>query len=109
MDISTSIPLTTAAPPEPYERIRNAADISVIVIYFLVVMAVGLWVREGPGRRGRRGRRGEGGQGPTWCVERRAAGGGCRTELAGELRLGSGKESPGLRGTEAPGLRGTEV
>ncbi|XP_040859647.1 sodium/glucose cotransporter 1 isoform X1 [Ochotona curzoniae] len=43
MDISTSIPLTTAAPPEPYERIRNAADISVIVIYFLVVMAVGLW------------------------------------------------------------------
>lgn len=25
-------------------RINNAADISVIVIYFLVVLAVGLWV-----------------------------------------------------------------
>uniref|UniRef100_G3TNS8 Sodium/glucose cotransporter 1 n=1 Tax=Loxodonta africana TaxID=9785 RepID=G3TNS8_LOXAF len=35
--------VTTAAAPESYERIRNAADISVIVIYFLVVMAVGLW------------------------------------------------------------------
>ncbi|XP_062037951.1 sodium/glucose cotransporter 1 [Lepus europaeus] len=45
MDSSTWSPLTTstAAPLESYERIRNAADISVIVIYFLVVMAVGLW------------------------------------------------------------------
>lgn len=45
MDSSTLSPLTTstAAPLESYERIRNAADISVIVIYFLVVMAVGLW------------------------------------------------------------------
>ncbi|KAM5238412.1 sodium/glucose cotransporter 1 [Ctenodactylus gundi] len=48
MDSSTWSPLgtsasTTAAPLEPHERIRNAADISVIVIYFLVVMAVGLW------------------------------------------------------------------
>ncbi|XP_045390525.1 sodium/glucose cotransporter 1 [Lemur catta] len=42
MDSSTSSPATTAA-PESYERIRNAADISVIVIYFVVVMAVGLW------------------------------------------------------------------
>lgn len=25
-------------------RIQNAADISVIVIYFIVVLAVGLWV-----------------------------------------------------------------
>lgn len=38
----------TAAPLAPHERIRNAADISVIVIYFVVVMAVGLWVCEGP-------------------------------------------------------------
>nr|ACK44254.1 cortical sodium-D-glucose cotransporter (predicted) [Oryctolagus cuniculus] len=45
MDSSTLSPLatSTAAPLESYERIRNAADISVIVIYFLVVMAVGLW------------------------------------------------------------------
>uniref|UniRef100_A0A8C8YSX0 Sodium/glucose cotransporter 1 n=1 Tax=Prolemur simus TaxID=1328070 RepID=A0A8C8YSX0_PROSS len=42
MDSSTSSPATTAA-PQSYERIRNAADISVIVIYFVVVMAVGLW------------------------------------------------------------------
>ncbi|MBZ3887643.1 Sodium/glucose cotransporter 1 [Sciurus carolinensis] len=39
----TSAPAATAAPVESYERIRNAADISVIVIYFVVVMAVGLW------------------------------------------------------------------
>ncbi|XP_006148025.1 sodium/glucose cotransporter 1 [Tupaia chinensis] len=45
MDSSTLSPgiPTTAAPLAPHERIRNAADISVIVIYFLVVMAVGLW------------------------------------------------------------------
>lgn len=49
MDSSTwSPPATaTAEPLPPYERIRNAADISVIVIYFVVVMAVGLWVGEG--------------------------------------------------------------
>lgn len=40
----------TAAPLESYERIRNAADISVIVIYFVVVMAVGLWVCESSGK-----------------------------------------------------------
>ncbi|KAM5312377.1 solute carrier family 5 member 4 isoform 3-T3 [Glossophaga mutica] len=43
---STSSPSTmtgTSDPPEMSERIRNAADISVIVIYFVVVMAVGLW------------------------------------------------------------------
>ncbi|XP_038187927.1 sodium/glucose cotransporter 1-like isoform X1 [Arvicola amphibius] len=34
---------TTDSPIPSYERIRNAADISVIVIYFVVVMAVGLW------------------------------------------------------------------
>ncbi|NP_001075341.1 sodium/glucose cotransporter 1 [Equus przewalskii] len=45
MDSSTWSPgtATTAAPLASYERIRNAADISVIVIYFVVVMAVGLW------------------------------------------------------------------
>ncbi|XP_039717701.1 solute carrier family 5 member 4 isoform X1 [Pteropus medius] len=43
---STLSPSTTTGtpdPPEMSERIRNAADISVIVIYFLVVMVVGLW------------------------------------------------------------------
>lgn len=45
MDSSTLSPAVTAtdAPIQSYERIRNAADISVIVIYFVVVMAVGLW------------------------------------------------------------------
>lgn len=49
MDGSTWSPLatTTAEPLKAYERIRNAADISVIVIYFVVVMAVGLWVGGG--------------------------------------------------------------
>lgn len=55
MDSTTLSPAVTAtnAPIPTYERIRNAADISVIVIYFLVVMAVGLWVRAGPGTRAR--------------------------------------------------------
>ncbi|KAF4011561.1 hypothetical protein G4228_002854 [Cervus hanglu yarkandensis] len=45
MDGSTWSPpaTTTAEPLKAHERIRNAADISVIVIYFVVVMAVGLW------------------------------------------------------------------
>ncbi|XP_059532501.1 sodium/glucose cotransporter 1 isoform X2 [Myotis daubentonii] len=45
MDTTTWSPTTavTEAPFAPHERIRNAADISVIVIYFVVVMAVGLW------------------------------------------------------------------
>nr|7SL8_A Chain A, Sodium/glucose cotransporter 1 [Homo sapiens] len=45
MDSSTWSPKTTAVtrPVETHELIRNAADISVIVIYFLLVMAVGLW------------------------------------------------------------------
>ncbi|XP_006747753.1 sodium/glucose cotransporter 1 isoform X2 [Leptonychotes weddellii] len=45
MDSTTWSPMTnaTAAPLATYERIRNAADISVIIIYFVVVMAVGLW------------------------------------------------------------------
>nr|BAC28332.1 unnamed protein product [Mus musculus] len=45
MDSSTLSPAVTAtdAPIPSYERIRNAADISVIVIYSVVVMAVGLW------------------------------------------------------------------
>lgn len=53
MDSSTWSPgtATTAAPLASYERIRNAADISVIVIYFVVVMAVGLWVCGAPGTR----------------------------------------------------------
>lgn len=51
MDSSTWSPAVTAtdAPIASYERIRNPADISVIVIYFVVVMAVGMWVRAGPG------------------------------------------------------------
>lgn len=49
MDSSTWSPATTAAPLASHERIRNAADISVIVVYFVVVMAVGLWVCMGPG------------------------------------------------------------
>ncbi|XP_035312859.1 sodium/glucose cotransporter 1 isoform X2 [Cricetulus griseus] len=45
MDSSTLSPAVTAtdSPIPSHERIRNAADISVIVIYFVVVMAVGLW------------------------------------------------------------------
>lgn len=51
MDSTTWSPTSavTEAPLAPHERIRNAADISVIVIYFVVVMAVGLWVGGGPG------------------------------------------------------------
>lgn len=51
MDTTAWSPTTavTEAPLAPHERIRNAADISVIVIYFVVVMAVGLWVGGGPG------------------------------------------------------------
>lgn len=48
MDTTTWSPTTdTTSPLAPHERIRNAADISVIVVYFVVVMAVGLWVCEG--------------------------------------------------------------
>uniref|UniRef100_A0A8C8Y1A5 Sodium/glucose cotransporter 1 n=2 Tax=Panthera TaxID=9688 RepID=A0A8C8Y1A5_PANLE len=44
MDTTTWSPTTdTTSPLAPHERIRNAADISVIVVYFVVVMAVGLW------------------------------------------------------------------
>lgn len=52
MDSATWGPAaTTPSPPvQSYERIRNAGDISVIIIYFLVVMAVGLWVCEGSGK-----------------------------------------------------------
>ena len=50
MDSSTWSPATTATtePLKPHERIRNAADTSVIVIYSAVGIAVGLWVRVGP-------------------------------------------------------------
>ncbi|XP_047554192.1 solute carrier family 5 member 4 isoform X1 [Lutra lutra] len=41
--LSPSTVTGTLGPPEMSERIQNAADISVIVIYFMVVMAVGLW------------------------------------------------------------------
>ncbi|XP_040319744.1 solute carrier family 5 member 4 [Herpailurus yagouaroundi] len=41
--LSPSTMTGTLGPPEMSERIQNAADISVIVIYFMVVMAVGLW------------------------------------------------------------------
>nr|XP_048307411.1 solute carrier family 5 member 4-like [Myodes glareolus] len=43
---STLSPTTvtqTEEPPAASQRIQNAADISVIVIYFIVVLAVGLW------------------------------------------------------------------
>ncbi|XP_062038106.1 solute carrier family 5 member 4-like [Lepus europaeus] len=43
---STSSPSTMAGTPEPpplSERLQNAADISVLVVYFIVVMAVGMW------------------------------------------------------------------
>lgn len=51
MDSTTWSPNVNEAPLASHERIRNAADISVIVIYFVVVMAVGLWVGGGPGTR----------------------------------------------------------
>ena len=41
---SPSTVTETPDPPEISECNRNAADISVIVVYFVVVMAVGLWV-----------------------------------------------------------------
>ncbi|KAI4557553.1 hypothetical protein MJT46_014232 [Ovis ammon polii x Ovis aries] len=41
--LSPSAVTETPSPPETSERIQNAADISVIVIYFVLVMAVGLW------------------------------------------------------------------
>ncbi|KAL4692780.1 hypothetical protein H8959_016590 [Pygathrix nigripes] len=41
--VSPSTMTETPEPPPLSDRIQNAADISVIVIYFLVVMAVGLW------------------------------------------------------------------
>ena len=42
--LSPSTVTETPSPPETSESIHNAADISVIVIYFVLVMAVGLWV-----------------------------------------------------------------
>ena len=42
--LSPSAVTETPSPPETSECIQNAADISVIVIYFVLVMAVGLWV-----------------------------------------------------------------
>lgn len=42
--VSPSTMTETPEPPPLSDRIRNAADISVIVIYFLMVIAVGLWV-----------------------------------------------------------------
>ncbi|XP_028629745.1 solute carrier family 5 member 4-like [Grammomys surdaster] len=41
--LSPSTAPQTEEPPVLSERIRNAADISVIVIYFAAVLAVGLW------------------------------------------------------------------
>lgn len=46
--LSPSTMTGTPDPPEMSKRIRNAADISVIVIYFVVVMVVGLWVCRSP-------------------------------------------------------------
>uniref|UniRef100_A0A8C3EPN2 Sodium/glucose cotransporter 1 n=1 Tax=Corvus moneduloides TaxID=1196302 RepID=A0A8C3EPN2_CORMO len=42
-DSSCLLPINTAARMESTIRINNPVDISVIVIYFLVVLAVGLW------------------------------------------------------------------
>ncbi|XP_051009218.1 solute carrier family 5 member 4-like [Acomys russatus] len=41
--LSPSSMAPTEEPPVMSQRIQNAADISVIVIYFIVVLAVGLW------------------------------------------------------------------
>ncbi|XP_051009217.1 solute carrier family 5 member 4-like [Acomys russatus] len=41
--LSPSSMAPTEEPPVVSQRIQNAADISVIVIYFIVVLAVGLW------------------------------------------------------------------
>ncbi|XP_068956904.1 solute carrier family 5 member 4-like isoform X2 [Petaurus breviceps papuanus] len=41
--VSPSVSAGTPAPPPASDRIKNAADISVIVIYFVMVIAVGLW------------------------------------------------------------------
>ncbi|XP_068956887.1 sodium/glucose cotransporter 1-like [Petaurus breviceps papuanus] len=41
--VSPSVSAGTPAPVQPSDLVNNAADISVIVIYFVVVMAVGLW------------------------------------------------------------------
>ncbi|XP_055972561.1 solute carrier family 5 member 4 isoform X1 [Sorex fumeus] len=45
MATTSSPDMTTETPgtPEMSERLRNPADISVIVIYFIVVMLVGIW------------------------------------------------------------------
>lgn len=48
--LSPSITPQTEEPPVVPVRIQNAADISVIVIYFVVVMAVGVWVGGSPVR-----------------------------------------------------------
>lgn len=48
MDSSTVTPTADPKNEDLSQYIRNAADISVIVIYFVVVMAVGLWVCEPP-------------------------------------------------------------
>lgn len=74
---STTWSLTTNPTPAPiaaHERIRNAADISVIIIYFVVVMAVGLWVCGGPETRAEGAR-----------ATRRDKGGAERSEGIGEL------------------------
>lgn len=78
MDSSTWSPTTTAVtrPVETHELIRNAADISIIVIYFVVVMAVGLWVCSGFWDAG-----GEG------CAQRRSNG---LAELQGAVGLSVG-------------------
>ncbi|XP_057607136.1 solute carrier family 5 member 4-like [Chionomys nivalis] len=41
--LSPAAATQTQEPPAMSQRIQNAADISVIVIYFIVVLAVGLW------------------------------------------------------------------
>lgn len=90
MDSSTWSPATetsVAAQAASYERIRNAADISVIVIYFVVVMAVGLWVCGGPGTLAA----GAGGAVPAGAESGKGL---------GELRLRKGRED-GLSGSRS--------
>lgn len=89
MDTSTLGPVSPTSDPKNEDLsqyIRNAADISVIVVYFVVVMAVGLWVCEPLGSHlrglwgGIKGRQRKVGE--RWGFERLSS-----TEWSGECRL----------------------
>lgn len=55
MESSSSSPLPTQSEPlEAFpQRNLEPGDIAVLVLYFLFVLAVGLWVSQGKGGRGR--------------------------------------------------------